>query len=546
MALWHAARGKPGLCNSNRVFVATLDRRLIAVDAETGGVCPGFGRSGVVDLAESLHLKDTTWYEFTSPPTVVGDVVVLGSSVGDNQAIEVPSGAIRGFDARSGKLLWTFEPLPWAASRHPVSGSGGVWSVISADPKLGLIYLPTGSPSVDFYAVNRPGDDRDANSVVALNAATGKRVWAFQTVHHDIWDYDIAAEPLLFTFRGKIPAVAITTKTGMVFVLDRRNGAPLFPVVERPVPQSDVAGEQTSPTQPFSSLPTLAPLSFTADQVGGINDDEKKFCHDKVAKLVNKGIFTPIGLKTTLLYPGSIGGVNWGSAAFDPETGILYANVNRLAFVTRLVPREEVAFSKTRLGHWHDKLALLFDNTTAGHPGFRPPDAEGAEMNTQYDTPYFLYRQPLLSHSGLPCTPQPWGEMVAMDLNQGVKLWAKPLGTMSPGQKTGSVSVGGPIVTHGGLIFSAATVEPVLRAFDSHTGDEVWQAKLPNTAQSTPMTYQINGRQYVVICAGGHASLGGSLGDSVIAFALPPGQLAKPGHRGAGSAHPSAAHHSIH
>jgi quinoprotein glucose dehydrogenase len=249
VALWHSSRKDEMSADcSSRVFVATLDRRLIAIDASTGQPCQDFGSHGSVDLSESIHLLDKTWYEFTSPPTVVKHVVVLGSSVGDNQGVEMASGAVRGFDARSGKLLWSWEPLPWAQNQHPRTGAGNAWSVIAADPQHGLVYVPTGSPSPDFYGVYRPGDDRDADSVIALEAATGKRVWGFQTVHHDIWDYDIAAEPVLFKFRNRIPAIAITTKTGMVFVLNRLTGVPLYPVYERPVPRSDVPGEKTSPT----------------------------------------------------------------------------------------------------------------------------------------------------------------------------------------------------------------------------------------------------------------------------------------------------------
>lgn len=522
IAMWHSRISYKGLCASDRVFVATLDRRLIAVDAKTGSLCTGFGRSGTVDLSESLHIADTKWYEFTSPPTVVGDVIVLGSSVGDNQAIEVPSGAIRGFDARSGKVLWTFEPIPWAKDTKPRSGSGGAWSVISADPALGLIYVPTGSSSVDFYGVNRPGDNRDADSVVALEAATGKRVWAFQVVHHDIWDYDVAAEPLLFTFRGKIPAVAVTTKMGMVFVLDRRNGLPLYPVYERPVPRSDVAGEQTSPTQPFSSLSPLAPLTLSADDATGKDAEDKKYCHDKIAALVNKGIYTPIGLKTTLLYPGNLGGVNWGSPAFDPSTGIMYALVNSMAYGTRLVPRPGNSLSERlarRLKRLHDELEGAVASKLEDSR-FRPPDASGAELDTQFGTPYELFREPLVGPSGFPCAPQPWGSLVAMDLNKGTKLWSKPLGTMVPSQKTGSIAAGGPIVTAGGLVFAAGTSEPFLRAYDARTGEEIWEDKLPAPATSTPMTFQIRDRQYLVIYAASHGGIGTKPQDYLVAYAL--------------------------
>ncbi len=514
VALWHSKKPLTGPCAQDRIFVATLDRRLIGLDAKTGAVCQGFGNHGTVDLIGGLHLKDATWYEFTSPPTIVGNVLVLGSSSGDNQAIEVPTGAVRAFDAESGKPLWQWEPLPWAKNTHPRAGSGGAWSVISADAERGLIFVPTGSPSLDFYGVPRPGDNRDANSVVALEASTGKRVWAFQTVHHDLWDYDVAAEPLLFTFRGQTPAVAIATKTGMVFVLNRLTGEPLFPVHEKPVPQSNIAGEKTAPTQPFSSLPPLAPLTFTASDVVG------EFCRDKLTGLVNHGIFTPIGLKPTLLYPGSLGGVNWGSPAFDPATGIMYVNVNRLAYDVQLIPRDPdwaATLFRLRL-----KLTWYWEHN-GGKPltslSFRPPDGGGRELNSQDGSPYLLYREPLTSPDGLPCTPQPWGELVAFNLNTGAKEWSRPIGTMVNGKETGSITLGGPIIA-GELVISAATVEPVIRAFEKRNGAELWKAALPAPAQSTPMTYLAGGRQFIVVCAGGSGIIGSAQGDAVVAFAF--------------------------
>jgi len=463
VALWHGARGGREVCGRDRVFVATLDRRLIAMDAGSGAVCANFGRGGVVDLAESLHLKDTRFYTFTSPPTVVRDVVIVGSSVGDNQLVEAASGVIRGFDARSGRLLWSFEPLPWAQRAKQRSGSGGVWSVIAADPKLGLVYLPTGSPSLDFWGVNRPGANRDADSVVALNAKTGRRVWGFQVVHHDLWDLDVAAEPMLFTFRNKIPAVAISTKMGMTFVLDRRTGRPLYPVEERPVPRSSVPGEEASPTQPFSTLPLMAPMTIDPSEFRGVSEQDTRFCREKIAGLVNEGVYTPVGLKPTLLYPGSAGGVNWGSAALDPKGGVLFANVNRLAYVTQLVPRESVepvrVSTPAPRRSWIHRLALRArlrrimtwwrarrgvrptEHETVKRLRFLPPDAGGAELSANAGSPYRLRREPILTPGGLPCTPGPWGAVVALDLNRGVKLWTSPLGTLVPGQATGAVTV---------------------------------------------------------------------------------------------------------
>ncbi|MGC1784910.1 MAG: pyrroloquinoline quinone-dependent dehydrogenase [Acidobacteriaceae bacterium] len=523
VSIWHTRkrRNKMRPCE-DRVFVATLDARLFAIDAITGRACGDFGIHGFVDLTESLHLQDRTWYEFTSPPTVVGNTVILGSSVGDNQSVEEPSGAVRGFDALSGKLLWSWEPLPWAQHQHPRTGAGNAWSVIAADPKHGLIYVPTGSPSPDFYGVYRPGDNRDADSVVALQAATGKRVWGFQVVHHDLWDYDIAAEPVLFEFRGRIPAVAITTKTGMIFVLNRLTGQPLYPVYEKPVPQSRVPGERTSSTQPFSSLPNLVPLTFTASQVSGENEKGKEFCRKKVAALVNQGIFTPVSTDSTLLYPGSIGGVEWGSPAVDPRSDIMYVNANSLAFDIRLVPRTvsgnglfariDRKFRKWML-YWTPASKLPADQR------FQAPDTAGHELSEQAGTPYRIFREPLVGPDGFPCTPQPWSSIVAMNLNTGMKLWSVPLGTMIAGQHTGSVTSGGPIVTGSGLIFSASGSDPFLRAFDPVTGRELWRGALAGPANATPMTYAWRGRQYVVVAEGGDGKRG--RGQALVAFALP-------------------------
>lgn len=524
VALWHApTRNRRSAACDNRVFLATVESRLIALDAITGKSCEDFGSHGVVDLTRNIHLGEKRWwYEVTSPPTVVGNIVILGSSISDNQAVEEPSGAVRGFDARSGKLLWTWEPLPWAQQQHPQTGAGNAWSVIAADAKHGLVYVPTGSPSPDFYGVYRPGDNRDADSVVALEAATGKRVWGFQTVHHDLWDYDIAAEPVLFQFRNRVPAIAITTKTGMVFVLNRLTGAPLYPVYEKPVPQSHVPGERTSPTQPFSSLPDLAPLTFTANQVFGQDEKDKTFCRDKVAALVNQGIFTPVSTETTLLYPGSVGGVEWGSPAIDPHTGVLYSISNTLAFDARLVPYESGGGLLARVDRKLHKWMLYWAPASDLPPDqrYQAPDTASRELSMQAGTPYHIFREPLVGPGGLPCTPPPWSAIVAMDLNTGKKLWSEPLGTMIAGQHTGSVSSGGPIVTGGNLIFSASSSDPYLRAFDPASGRELWRGKLPAPAQATPMTYRIGKRQFIVICAGSRASVTGALGDSVIAFAL--------------------------
>ncbi len=298
VALWHAGRPRPGACGADAVLVATLDRRLIARDATTGLACPKFGHNGSVDLSVGVAIGQLNYYSFTSPPTVVGNTIVLGSSIGDNQMLFAASGAVRGFDAVTGNQKWSWEPVRWTANQHPrLSGSGNAWSVLSADPEHDLVFVPTGSSSVDFYGALRQGDNRDADSIVALRASTGQKVWAFQLVHHDLWDYDTPSEPMLFSFRGSVPAVAVTTKTNMVFVFNRLTGEPLYPIKERPVCASTIPGEHAWPTQPFSTLPSLGPLSFTANDIHLHNPVDQRFCRDWINRLDDHGLFTPPSIK---------------------------------------------------------------------------------------------------------------------------------------------------------------------------------------------------------------------------------------------------------
>jgi quinoprotein glucose dehydrogenase len=552
---------------SHRVFLGTLDARLLALDAATGKVCAGFGNNGSVDLRDGVHSPNIGFYGMTFPPTVVGNVVVAGSTVGDNQQVDIESGVVRGYDAITGKLLWTWEPLPWAQKQKIRTGAGNVWSVMSADQVLGLVYLPTGSAAPDFYGGMRPGDNRDANSIVALDTATGKKVWAFQIVHHDVWDYDIPSEPILFTWRGTIPAIAVTTKMGMIFLFDRRTGQPLVPVEERPVPQSDVPGEQTYPTQPFQNIPSLASLVMSMADSSSYQRPpaDAELCRKQLADLRYEGIYTPVSLKGSLEYPGSTGGVNWGGAAIDPNTGILYANTNRLAFVMRLVPRRKaevedfgrMAASLIRsvfvpIKFWAAMfiaiLILCVERRRSFNPGWAPlvvlivgscvnggyrlydsrfrPDSLpqivhfGLELSPQLKTPYVIERHPLVDSRGFSCTPAPWGGISAVNLNTLTKVWEKPLGTMVPGQQTGIRNFGGPIVTASGLVITAGAEDLWLRVFDSATGKELQKVPLPVPAVATPMTYTLDGRQYIVVAAGGHGDGTTPLGDSLIAFAI--------------------------
>jgi quinoprotein glucose dehydrogenase len=500
VSAWRDASAKAGKVCALRIFIGTLDARLIALDGDTGKPCVDFGTDGEVDLTTEVKMRDPGDYQVTSAPAIAKDIVITGSSIGDNRAVTLERGIVRAFDVRTGKLRWTWDPIaPWAYQSTPRTGAGNAWSTLSVDAPRDLVFIPTGSASPDYYGGYRKGDNKWANSVVALRASTGELVWGFQVVHHDLWDYDVASQPTLFAWKDGTPAIAITTKMGRVFVLNRLNGAPLLPVEERPVLKSDIPGEESWPTQPASTI-SLVPEKLSVEDAWGKDDKERQFCADQIKAARSGDIFTPPSLQGTLVFPSNVGGVNWGSAAYDPQRHLLFVDTNRLPIFVKLIPRAEL---------------------DAARKNATDSDRLHGEFARQTGAPFAMFRAPLLAPSGLPCNAPPWGTVAAVDLFEGKKNWDVPLGSFLAGMNTGTITLGGPMVTAGGIVFTAAAMDGFLRAFDSESGKEIWKYQLPAGGQATPMTYSIGGKQYVVIAAGGHGKLGTKQGDYVIAFALP-------------------------
>jgi quinoprotein glucose dehydrogenase len=510
---------------ANRVFVGTLDARLIALDAASGQPCPEFGTGGQVDLTSNVRIRDRGDYEVTSPPAVLGDTIVVGSSVGDNRATDVERGVIRAFDARTGAQRWSFDPIPdspthpagaeWNPAQAATTGAANSWGVMSVDEEHGYVLVPTGSASPDFFGGKRLGSNRFANSLLALDAATGKLAWHQQLIHHDLWDFDLAAQPALVDIEVQgipVPAVIQATKTGMLYVFDRTKGQPLFPITEKPVPSSTVPGEEASRTQPFSSIPSLvSQRKLEPADAWGVTFWDRGKCRDLIASHRNEGIFTPPDTRGTILSPSYIGGVNWGGIAVDQSRQRIFAAVNHMPTVVTLMSAQTLESQA------------------------KSDDFPHSDFARQAGTPYGMRREPLLSPWGLPCTAPPWGTLVSVDLRRNRIVWQVPLGStegigpwFAPTRNFGTPHMGGPIATAGDLIFVGAAMDNYFRAFDLETGRELWKYRLPAGGQATPMTYRAgrDHRQYVVIAAGGHGTLGTLRGDYVVAFALPKGAKA--------------------
>ncbi len=505
----------PAECRK-RIFLPVNDGRLIAVDAETGKPCEGFGVRGVLDLQQGMGAPTYSFYEPTSPPVVGEKIVVAAASVMDNYSTDLPSGVIRGFDVYTGRLVWAWdsgaadENALASATHKYTDNSPNAWITPAYDPELGLLYLPMGVQTPDIWGGNRSAlSERYANALVALDINTGKRVWSYQTVHHDLWDMDLPAQPSLVDLPapegGTLPAILQPAKTGNIFVLDRRDGKLIVPAPERPVPQGAAQGDRVSPTQPFSDLSFRPERNLTGADMWGATLFDQLACRIRFHQLRYEGPFTPPSERGSLVFPGNLGMFEWGGLAVDPKRQIAIANPIAIPFVSRLIPRGP-------------------DNPD--QPDQSPHHGSETGIQPMYGTPFGVVLHPFLSPIGLPCLRPPWGFMAAIDLKSMQIAWMHRNGTIRDVAplpiplKMGVPSLGGPITTAGGVAFATGTQDYYIRAYDVSDGREIWKDRLPAGGQSTPMTYAIDGHQYVVTAAGGHGSFGTKRGDYVIAYRL--------------------------
>ena len=504
---------------SHSLYLAASDKRLIALDAKTGVPCPEFGSQGIVNVLPYIKNIEPTnqikAMQLKSPPAVVNGVVIIGGTGNKFKDASSVNGAVRGFDAVSGEWLWSFDTLirdedEEGALPYTVGGAN-VWTTMSVDSKRDLVFIPTASAAPNFYGGLRPGDNRYANSVLAIRASTGELVWHFQTIHHDIWDWDLPTHPLLVditTNKGKEPIVIQLGKTGMVYTFHRDTGKPYFEIKEKAVATDGILGDQLSPTQPFPvKPPPLVRQGISPDDAWGVTPYEREACREMISNARHGEMFTPMSTQGSIMYPQVGGGANWGGGSFDPERNILVVPVSQVPFYVRLIPEENV-----------DKN--LAKSPMAGNPMGPPGLIKG--------TKYGLEQKPLLSPLYTPCTEPPWSMLVAVDMVEGNILWKKPFGKidkLSPlpiGFEWGTPFAGGAITTAGGLIFIGATADERFRAFDIETGEKLLEIKAPTSAMATPMSYMVNGRQYVVIATGGHMwNYPNGISDELIAYALP-------------------------
>jgi quinoprotein glucose dehydrogenase len=522
-AYWQDTEAPADAACTHRLYVATADKRLIAVDARDGKPCAGFGTGGTVDVEPLLAATLPTDPEslrggqLMSPPAVVSGIVAVSSTANKFKSTSALNGAIRGFDARTGELRWTFdtlvrdpatglEPTPMAV------GGANTWVPMTVDNERDLLFIPTASPAPNYWGVHRPGDNRYANSVIAVRGSTGQVVWHFQTLHHDVWDRDVGSPPMAVTLTKDgqaIPALIQLVKTGMVFTFNRETGDPVFPIEERPVPtDTDIVGEKLSPTQPFPTAPpVLVNNTISPDDAWGFTAFDRNACRRKIAELRHGSHYEPIMTTGTLLFPQPGGGPNWGGGAFDPARNVLITPVSQIPYYVKLIPREQV------------------DPEYAKRPEAGAPMQKPGYLG---DTAYGVQQGPLMSPSFTPCTKPPWNMLVAVDMAKGEILWKVPFGRLDKLMPVpiplnfGAPTAGGPIVTAGGLIFIGATPDNRVHAFDIETGEEVWTFRTPSSAMATPMTYSVGGKQYIVFAVGGHSWYDAKgVDDYVMAFALP-------------------------
>lgn len=501
-----------------RIFTNTNDGYLLAIDAMTGKLCSDFGSGGQINLNRGIGNQDYLGeYQLTSAPLIIGDRVIVGGAISDNRRVDAPSGVVRAFNVRSGEQLWANDLAPpdFDYNSEPVSNEGfalgtpNVWGTMVADQVRGLIYLPTGNPSPDYYRSGEPDMDYYGSAIVALHAETGEVAWHFNTVINDFWDFDVGGQPSLvdLDIDGEtLPALIASTKMGFIFVLNRQSGEPIIDVNYQAVPVEGPLAAQLSPVQPFPPAAYQVAPEVSVEDAWGMTPYDQGECEDILNSSRTGPIYTPITEEWTVVAPSNLGGVNWGGIAVDPNSQIIVARSSNVPFLVRLIKRADFT----------------------GSQGFE----FSVELAPQLGTPYAMAREPLLSSWGLPCNKPPWGTVTAIDINSGKQLWQVPHGTVrdiSPVPipwKLGVPGVGGPLITRSGLIFLGGAWENALRAFDLRTGEELWQGRLPAGPQATPMSFQVklddgDTKQFVVIAAGGHSSMGSDLGDYLIAFALP-------------------------
>lgn len=519
----------PDSACATRILWGTLDARLLAVDAQTGQPCAEFGENGQVNLEDGIGDTAPGWYAVTSAPTIVRGIAVIGAQVKDGQAEDAPSGVVRGFDAVTGALAWAWDLGNPSNRGEPADGevytrgTPNMWTTAAGDEELGLVYLPLGNSSVDYYGSNRSELENEyATSLVAVDVTTGNDIWHFQTVHHDVWDYDLGSQPTLIDFPaadGPRPAVVLASKQGDIYILDRATGESLFAVEEREVPQGGVEPDYLSPTQPFSAYHTLAFPTLTEADMWGMTPLDQLWCRIQFRQSSYQGIYTaPTSEQSWIQYPGYNGGNDWGSVAIDAERGLLIANYNDTPNHNRLVPREEADAAG---------LAPIYAPGSGGETVL-------GEAGPQIGAPYAIdVNAGWRMFTGLLCKQPPYGGIRAIDLATGETVWDRPFGSARKNGPWGIPSMlpldigtpnnGGPVVTAGGLIFVAATTDDLIHAIDIETGETVWTDTLPGGGQANPIVYEADGRQFVVIAPGGHHFMETPISDAVIAYALPDG-----------------------